>query len=218
MSRQLSAEGAQLEVPLTPGLVISSNMKVKPGVYRLPGADGKPALTIRGSNLTLDLTGVTIEGGEPYGDPDVYAGVGIEIDGGDHVTIKAGAIRGYKVAVSARTSPFLHLTGLDLSYNWKQRLWSGIEKESLLDWMSYHDNEKDQWLRYGAAIYLSECDDAEIDRSRATQGQNGLMVTRSARLKIWNNDFSYLSSIGLGMYRTTDSLVAHNKFDYDVRG
>ena len=206
------------EVPLTAGMVITSHTKVKPGVYRLPGTDGKSAVTLRGSNITLDLTGVTIEGGEPYADPDGYVGTGIAIDGGDHITIKGGAIRGYKVAVLARKSPFLHLTGLDLSYNWKQRLWSGIEKESLLDWMSYHDNEKDQWLRFGAAIYLSECDDAEIDHNRATQGQNGLMVTRSARLKVWNNDFSYLSSIGLGMYRTSDSLVAHNKFDYDVRG
>lgn len=214
----LVAHAQMPETPLTPGLVISASVKVKPGVYRLPGSEGKSAIVVRGSNVTVDLTGVTIEGGEPYADPDGYLGTGIEIDGGDHVTITGGAIRGYKVAVLARKSSFLHLTGLDLSYNWKQRLWSGIEKESLLDWMSYHNNEKDEWLRYGAAIYLSECDDAEIDRSRATQGQNGLMVTRSARLKIWNNDFSYLSSVGLGMYRTTDSLVAHNKFDYDVRG
>jgi hypothetical protein len=209
---------AQTDVPLQPGMVITVNTKVKPGVYRLPGADGKPALVVRGSNVTVDMTGVSIEGGERYADPDGYIGTGIEIEGGDHITIKGGTIRGYKVAILARKSPFLHLTGLDLSYNWKQRLWSGIEKESLLDWMSYHDNEKDQWLRYGAAIYLSECDDAEIDRNRATQGQNGLMVTRSNRLKVWNNDFSYLSSIGLGMYRTSDSVVAHNKFDYDVRG
>lgn len=217
ISGELAAQ-AQSEVPLTSGLVISSNMKVKPGVYRVPGSEGKPAVVIRGSNITLDLTGVTIEGGEPYADPDGYVGTGIEIDGGDHVTVKGGAVRGYKVAILARTSSFLHLTGIDVSYNWKQRLWSGIEKESLLDWMSYHDNEKDQWLRFGAGIYLSECDDAEVDHSRATQGQNGLMVTRSARLKVWNNDFSYLSSIGLGMYRTTDSVVAHNKFDYAVRG
>jgi hypothetical protein len=209
---------SQPEVVLTPGQVITSSVKVKPGVYRLTGADGKPAVIIRGSNVTLDLTGVTIEGGEPYADPDGYVGTGIEVDGGDHVTVKGGAIRGFKVAILARKSPFLHLTGLDLSYNWKQRLWSGIEKESLLDWMSYHNNEKDEWLRFGAAIYLSECDDAEVDHNRATQGQNGLMVTRSSRLKIWNNDFSFLSSIGLGMYRTTHSLVAHNKFDYAVRG
>ncbi len=216
-SAPLAAQ-APFEVPLVPGMVITSNTKIKPGVYRLPEDATKPALVIRGNNVTVDLTGVAIEGGEPYVDPDGYLGTGIKIEGGEHVTIKGGAIRGYKVAILARQSPFLHLTGLDLSYNWKQRLWSGIEKESLVDWMSYHNNEKDEWLRFGAAIYLSECDDAEIDHSRATQGQNGLMVTRSARLKIWNNDFSYLSSIGLGMYRTTDSVVAHNKFDYAVRG
>ncbi len=199
-------------------MIISVSTKIKPGVYRLAGNASTSAVTVRGQNITLDLTGVTLEGGAPYADPDGYAGTGIEVAGGDHVTIRGGSIRGYKVAILARSSPFLHLTGLDLSYNWKQRLWSGIEKESLVDWMSYHNNEKDEWLRFGAAIYLSGCDDAEIDHSRATQGQNGLMVTRSARLKIWNNDFSYLSSIGLGMYRTTDSTVAHNKFDYAVRG
>jgi hypothetical protein len=216
---ELRAEPAQVEVALTPGIVISANTKVKPGTYRLPAAaGGAPAVTVRGSNVTLDLTGVTIEGGEPYADPDGYSGTGILIEGGDHVTIRGGAIRGYKVAIMARKSPFLHLTRLDLSYNWKQRLWSGIEKESLVDWMSYHNNEKDEWLEFGGAMYLSECDDAEIDHTTVVQGQNGLMVTRSARLKIWNNDFSYLSSIGLGMYRTTDSTVAHNKFDYAVRG
>lgn len=206
------------DVGLTPGMVITTNTRVKPGTYRLPGRDGAAAITVRGSNITVDMTGVVIEGGEPFADPDGYSGTGIEIDGGDHVTLKGATVRGYKTAILARKSPFLHLTGNDLSYNWKQRLWSGIEKESLVDWMSYHNNEKDEWLRFGAAIYLSECDDAEIDHNRAIQGQNGLMITRSARLKIWNNTFSFLSSVGLGMYRTTDSLVAHNKLDYAVRG
>jgi len=199
-------------------MVITANTRVKPGTYRLSGRDGLAAITVRGSNITVDMTGVVLEGGEPYADPDGYVGIGIEIDGGDRITVKGATIRGYKTAILARRSPFLHLTGNDLSYNWKQRLWSGIEKESLVDWMSYHNNEKDEWLRFGAAIYLSECDDAEIDHNRAVQGQNGLMVTRSSRLKIWNNTFSFLSSVGLGMYRTTDSLVAHNKLDYAVRG
>jgi nitrous oxidase accessory protein NosD len=206
------------EVVPTQGMVITANTRVKPGTYRLSGRDGAAAITVRGSNITVDMAGVVLEGGEPFADPDGYLGTGIEIDGGDHVTVKGATIRGYKTAILARNSPFLHLTGNDLSYNWKQRLWSGIEKESLVDWMSYHNNEKDEWLRFGAAIYLSECDDAEVDHNRAVQGQNGLMITRSARLKIWNNTFSYLSSVGLGMYRTTDSMVAHNKLDYAVRG
>ncbi len=210
---------AQLtEIVPTPGMVITSSVRVKAGTYRLPGREGAAAITVRGANIIVDMTEVVLEGGEPFADPDGYIGIGIEIDGGDHVTLKGATVRGYKTAILARKSPFLHLTANDLSYNWKQRLWSGIEKESLVDWMSYHDNEKDEWLRFGAAIYLSECDDAEINHNRAIQGQNGLMITRSARLKIWNNTFSFLSSVGLGMYRTTDSMVAHNKLDYAVRG
>ena len=50
------------------------------------------------------------------------------------------------------------------------------------------------------------------------QGQNGLLVTKSTQLKIWNNTFSWMSGLGIGMYRTTDSRVMHNKLDYDVRG
>ena len=200
------------------GLVITQSAKIKPGTYRLPAAGDAPLITVRGENIALDFTGVILEGGDPQGDPDRHAGTAILIEGGRGVTIRGATIRGYKVAILARKSPGLRLTGNDLSYNWKPRLWSGVEKESLADWLSYHDNDKDEWLRYGAAIYLSESDGAEIDNNRAVQGQNGLLVTRSAKLRIWNNTFSWMSGLGLGMYRTTDSLVQHNKLDYNVRG
>lgn len=209
---------APQEVTLTAGQVITTSVKVRPGTYRLTGSTDRPALIIRGSNITVDMTGVVIEGSEPFADPDGFVGTGVSIEGGERVTLTGATIRGFKVAIHARDTRHLRLTRNDLSYNWKQRLWSGIEKESLLDWMSYHNNEKDEWLQYGAAIYCAGCDDAEIDHNRAIQGQNGLMVTRSSRLKIWNNTFSWLSSVGLGFYRTTDSLVAHNKLDYAVRG
>ena len=202
----------------TAGLVLTESARIQPGRYRLPAPDGGAAITIRGDNVTVDFTGVTIEGADPLADPDTYRGVGLMVDGGRHVTVRGATIRGFKVGIRAGRSPGLHLTGNDLSYNWKPRLWSGIETESLVDWMSYHNNEKDEWLRYGAAIYLSECDDAQVDGNRAVQGGNGLMVARSARLTIWNNTFSWLSAIGLGMYRVTDSRVMHNRLDWDVRG
>ena len=121
-------------------------------------------------------------------------------------------------AILARRSPELHLSHNDLSYNWKPRLYSGVEKESLVDWMSYHQNDKDEWLTRGAAIYLAECDRAEVDNNTAVQGQNGLMITRSSGLKIWNNTFQFLSGIGVGLYRTTDSTIMHNRIDWCVRG
>jgi nitrous oxidase accessory protein NosD len=202
----------------TAGMTIDRSVRLQPGTYRLPAPGDGPALTIKGDGVSVDLTGVTLEGGDPLADPDGYHGTGILVDASRDVTVRGASIRGYKVGLLGRRSPHLHLTGSDLSYNWKPRLWSGIEKESLVDWLTYHQNDQDEWLRYGAAIYLAECDGAEIDNTRAVQGQNGLLVTRSARLTIWNNTFSWMSGLGLGLYRTTDSTIMHNRLDWDVRG
>src|SRR5687767_9871220 len=203
---------AQQTVPLTAGLVIDRSITVRPGTYRLVSADlSTPAITIRGTGITVDFNGAVLAGGDSTADPDSFAGTGILIDGGSRVTVQNAIVRGYKVGIMARQSPDLHLTRNDVSYNWKQRLYSGIEKESLLDWMSYHNNEKDEWLRFGAGIYLRECDRAEIDHTTAVQGQNGLMVTHSKGLKIWNNTFQFLSSIGIGLYRVSESSIMHNK-------
>jgi nitrous oxidase accessory protein NosD len=214
------SKGAQVLTRLTTGAVIDRSMTIRPGTYRLTAsADlSTPALTVRGNDITIDFNGATLLGSPDGADPDTMAGVGILVDGGSHVTIKNAVIRGYKVGILARRSPDLRLTHNDLSYNWKQRLYSGIEKESLVDWMSYHNNEKDEWLRYGAAMYLSQCDRAEIDHNTAVQGQNGLMVTSSSGLRIWNNTFQFLSAIGVGLYRVTGSTIMHNRIDWCVRG
>jgi nitrous oxidase accessory protein NosD len=212
--------GAQQLVSLKPGMIIDRSVAVRPGVYRLAASEDlkTPALVVRGSHVTIDFNGAVLAGSPDEADPDTMAGVGILIDAGSHVTLKNAVVRGYKVAVLARNSPDLHITRGDFSHNWKQRLYSGIEKESLLDWMSFHQNEKDEWLRYGAAIYLRACDRAEIDSNTAVQGQNGLMVTASTGLKIWNNTFQYLSAIGVGLYRVTHSTLMHNRIDWCVRG
>jgi nitrous oxidase accessory protein NosD len=211
---------AQRLTPLRAGMVIDKSITIKPGTYRLKASDdlGQPALIVRGSNITIDFNGATLTGSPGGADPDTMAGVGILVDGGRRVTIKNAVIRGYTVGILGRQSPDLHITHNDLSYNWKQRLYSGIEKESLVDWMSYHNNEKDEWLRYGAAMYLSQCDRAEIDHNTAVQGQNGLMATSSSGLKIWNNTFQFLSAIGVGLYRVTGSTIMHNRIDWCVRG
>jgi nitrous oxidase accessory protein NosD len=201
-------------------MVIDKTTTIRPGTYRISASEdlATPAITIRGENITVDFSGAVLAGGPDNADPDSFAGVGILIDGGAKVTLKNAVVRGYKVGILARNSPDLHLTRNDVSYNWKQRLYSGVEKESLVDWMSYHQNEKDEWLRYGAGIYLRGCDRAEIDRNTAVQGQNGLMATHSSGLKIWNNTFQFLSSIGVGLYRVTNSTIMHNRIDWCVRG
>ena len=215
-----SAALGQPTISLTAGMVIDRSMTIRPGVYRLSASADlqTPAIAIRGERITVDFNGATLLGSPETADPDKFAGVGILVDGGSHVTIKNAVVRGYKVGILAKRSPGLHLTHNDVSYNWKQRLYSGIEKESLVDWMSYHQNEKDEWLRYGAAIYLSGCNGAEIDHNTAVQGQNGLMATSSTDLKIWNNTLQFLSGIGVGLYRVSTSSIMHNRIDWCVRG
>jgi nitrous oxidase accessory protein NosD len=210
----------QQTIPLAHGIVITRSVTIRPGTYRLTSSADlrSPAVVIRGANVTVDFNGAELVGSPDDVDPDAFAGVAIAIEGSARVTVKNVKIRGYKVGILARQSPDLHLTRNDLSYNWKQRLYSGIEKESLVDWMSYHQNEKDEWLRFGAAIYLSVCDRAEIDHNTVVQGQNGLMATRSSGLRIWNNTFQFLSSIGVGLYRVSNSTIMHNRIDWCVRG
>ena len=210
---------AQDTTTIRAGLVIDRNTTLRRGAYRIQSANlGAPVLTIRGSNIDLDLSGVELIGSPERAMPDQYKGLAILIDGGEHVSIRNAKIRGFKVGILARNVKDLRIEGNDVSRNWKQRLYSRVEKESLVDWMSYHQNEKDEWLRYGAGLYLTDIDGGRIDRNVARQGQNGLMITRSRNLTVWNNEFSFLSSLGIGLYRFADSKVMHNRIDWCVRG
>jgi nitrous oxidase accessory protein NosD len=217
----VSAAAARPEMQARPaaGSVIARTTRVPAGTYTLASSDlAHPALIIRGSNITVDFTGVTLRGARPDADPDAFTGLAVLVDGGENVTIRNLAARGYKIGVLARKSPRLHITGANLSYNWKPRLYSLVEHESLADWMSYHHNEKDEWLESGAGIYLADSDAAEIDHTTIVQGQNGLMLARSNGARIWNNDFSFLSGLGIALYRASGNVIMHNKVDWCVRG
>ena len=207
-------------IELKPGLVITQSARVAPRVYELPPTPpaDSPIIVVRGDNITLDFAGATMEGTPRDSSPDLALGVAILIDHGHNVRILNARVRGYKVGILARGTSNLSLVGNDLSYNWKPRLFSVIEHESLIDWLSFHHNEKDEWLRYGAGAYLSDVDGGEVRGNTVRQGMNGLMMVRSNGLTIWNNDFSFNSGVGIGLYRSAGNTIVHNRVDYNVRG
>jgi len=215
-----SVGGQQPTIELRPGMVITRSGRVTPKVYRLaaPASLDSAAIIVRGDDITLDLTGVTLEGSAPGVDADARAGVAIRIDGGRAISIRGARVRGYKVGIVARGTRRLTLADNDLSDNWKPRLFSGIGHESLVDWLSYHRNEKDEWLRFGAAVYLADVKGGEIRGTRVERGMNGILLVRSDSLRIWNNVVSFNSGIGFGLYRSSDNTIAHNHADYNVRG
>jgi len=206
-------------VELRAGLVITHSVVVRPGRYLLrPLAPDSVAVRIRGNGITLDMSGVTLLGTEEDAPPDAAAGIGVHVEGGHDISIQRARIRGYKIGVLARGVRNLTLHGLDVSDNWMPRLWSGLGHESLVDWLYFHHNEKDEWLRYGAGIFLIDVQGGEVRGNMARRGMNGLQLVRSVQLRIWNNDFSYLSGLGIGLYRSGRNTIMHNRLDYCVRG
>lgn len=205
-------------IELRPGLVITYSVRIVPKTYRLTRGGGHAPMTVRGDNITVDFQGATLDGRVPGALPDVAGDTAIRIEGGRNIRILNARIRGYKVAILARGTQGLTLRGNDLSNNWKPRLYSLVEHESLADWLSFHHNEKDEWLRFGAAIYLADVTGGEIRENRVVQGMNGLLLVRSNGLAIRANNFSFNSGLGIGLYRSSDNTIVHNRLDYNVRG
>src|SRR5256712_1118223 len=205
---------AQAPIELRPGMVITHSVVVKPRTYRLSG----PPITIRGDNITVDFRGATLQGSDPEADPDQRRDTAIVIDGGHDIRIVNARVHGYKFGILARGTARLTLRDNDLSHTWKPRLFSLVEHESLVDWLSFHHNEKDEWLRFGAAIYLADVAGGKIVENGAVQGMNGLLLVRSNGLSIRGNNFSFNSGLGVGLYRSSYDTIVHNWIDYNVRG
>src|SRR5437870_5491055 len=138
------------QTPLVPasGLVVRSTSRVKPGAYLLAGGETTPALTVRGDGITVDFSGVVLRGTPATIMPDGRKGIGLLVEG-RNVTIKGLKAHGYKIGLLARNVKGLKLIDCDLSYNWRQHLLSTLDKEDLSDWMSFHHNEKGEWLGQG---------------------------------------------------------------------
>ena len=195
-------------------------MRIAPGTYRLPAhpSPDSALIIIRGNNIEVDFSGVVLEGIAPAADPDGAQGVAIRIEGGRNVQVRNARIRGYKIGILARGTSGLRLTNNDLSHNWKPRLFSLVEHESLVDWLSFHHNERREWMRFGAAIYLDSVRGGELRGNTARQGMNGLLMNRTDSVRVRNNDFSFNSGLGIGMYRSSDNTIVYNTVEYDVRG
>jgi parallel beta-helix repeat protein len=206
-------------ITLRQGIVINHSGTVKSKEYHFAGTDSlSTAIIIQGENITIDFKGAGINGTADPMHPDQFKGTGIFIKRGKNITLKNLTVRGFKVGVLARGIKNLKIINGDFSYNFRQHLNSSRQTEDLADWQSYHHNEHDQWLRYGAGIYLRECDSAEIHDNKVIEGQCGLMMTHCNNALVYNNNFSYNSGLGIGMYRSSRNKIMNNKLDWNVRG
>lgn len=218
LSSAVSAQELPILTP-TNGLSITHSAKLAPGLYHLNSEKDAPLIEISGENIQVDLKDVILQGSNDKNRPDEFYGVAIRIKpGSNNIRITNARIHGYKIAILADSVSNLTIQYCDLSYNYRQELKSNLDREDISDWMSYHKNDNNEWLRYGAGIYLRNCEKAIIRNNTVTGGQCGLMMTASNNATVADNNFSFNSGIGIGMYRSSYNSFYHNRLDWNVRG
>ena len=120
--------------------MIRQSVRVVPRVYQLTAP-----ITVQGDGITVDLHGATLQRVDPGVPPDEARDTAIIVAGGTNIRIEGARVRGYRVGILARGTHNLALIDNDLSNNWKPRLYSLVEHESLVDWLSFHHNEHDEF-------------------------------------------------------------------------
>jgi parallel beta-helix repeat protein len=201
-------------------MIITHSMEFKQSSYKIDASDDLelPVILVEGNNITIDFNNAILQGSNSQKNPNEFFGIAIMIQNSQNVTIKNLKAKGYKVALLARNTDHLTIDNCDFSYNYRQHLNSSQEKEDISDWLSHHHNEKDEWLRYGAGMYLRKCDHATITNCKVTGGQNGLMMMECNDGMVYNNDFSFNSGLGIGMYHSSRNKIMYNRLMFNVRG
>jgi len=208
---------------LPPLVVDRDNVLVERSAsLRIPGPiedrDRTGVITIRGSDLVVDLTGQVLDGRASGIAPDAYAGTGIRVSG-RNVTIRGGTFIGFQVAILAEDAPGLTIEGATFADMRRQRLKSSVLAEHGDDWLWPHDNDAGEWAdRYGAAIVVRRSAGAVIRSIEVRSSQNGILLESSDHAKIYDNDCSYLSGWGIAMWRSSACTITRNALDFCVRG
>ena len=206
------------EISLSNNMVIRESCKILPGNYSIsPTGEKVACITISGENLVVDFQNAEMRGAPEAVLPNQFIGSAILIKG-KNITLKNARARGYKIAISAENVEGLTLENCDFSYNYRPRLRSIREHEDFSDWLSYHHNEQDEWLRYGAAIYLKNCARPTVKDCKVTGCQNALLMTGCNDGMVYNNFFTFNSGLGIGLYRCSRNKLMHNRLDWNVRG
>lgn len=202
---------------LTPDLRIRTSVLIVEGTYALPDRENDGAVVIEGDDITVDFRHAALRGAPIGFHPDQFTGKGVVVRG-RNVVIRNARVHGYLVGIYAEDAPGLTLDRCDVSRNFRQHLNSTTAREDLSDWLYGHDNENNEWIRYGAGIYLLNCPNATVSNCRARNGQNGLCLVKSDGAHVVDNDFSFLSGWGLAMWRSSRCDVFNNRFDWCIRG
>ncbi len=203
----------------------SCRIVIPPGTI-IADTDGNGVIQISGSNITVEfadraeLWGGPKPTGPDEGAWDAYQGIGVSIaPGSANVTLKRLRVHGFKVGIAATGTDGLVIDAGDFSDNFRQRLRSTPMAEDQSDWLYPHHNDRNEWAtKWGAALSVRDSKGITVRNVLVRRGQNGILLHNVTESKVYDNDCSFLSGWGLGMFRSSRNTVTRNAFDFCVRG
>jgi nitrous oxidase accessory protein NosD len=186
----------------------------------IPDQDGNGVIQIQASGIAVEFAeGSVLRGAKADARPDEHRGYGIRIARQSNVTIRGARVHGFWCGIWATGANGLTIEDADASNNRAAYLKSTPAAEDAGDWLTPHENDKNEWLqRYGAAVYVEDAENVTVRRCRARHGQNGLGLDRVNGAKVYDNDFSFLSGWGIALWRANRNVISRNAVDFCVRG
>jgi nitrous oxidase accessory protein NosD len=184
-------------------------------------ANGDGVIHIEADDITVEFVDGEAELiAAPEGTPwETLTGVGIRVDGRKNVTLRGAHSHRFKVGILATNADGLVLENCDVAGGYAMRLGSTPEREDGADWLWPHNNAEHQWRdTYGAGICIENSSGVTVRSCYARRRQNGMILDRVTKSKIYDNDFSFLSGWGIAMWRSDDNVISRNALDFCVRG
>lgn len=191
-----------------------------PAGTAIADANNDGVIQVGANNLTIEfMPGSELRGASADTPGDKLSGMGIRVAGHKAVTVRNARIHGFKNGLVATRADRLTVAGGDFSGNYRQRLRSTPMAGDESDWMFPHHNDETKWRdEYGGAVCVEESSRVTIREIRVRRGQNGIILDRVNRSRVYDNDCSFLSGWGLALWRSSDNLISRNAFDFCVRG
>ncbi len=193
-------------------LVITRSVRVQPGRYVVADKDGNGVLQIGADNVVVDFGGARLLScpDPEKADREKFSGIGVNVRGHRGVVLKNAVVQGFGCNIKVQDASRVTIKNCDVNFSRAQRLLqSGTPVDSFLNIRDVR-----AWRGYGAGIWLENAVDSAVTGCRGSGAQDGLILVNSRRCSVRENDFSFNSAFGIGLYGSSDNVVCWNRADF----
>lgn len=186
------------------GTIITGSARIRAGVYSLGDATGRGAIRIEADDVVVDFGGAVITGNDAATPQERFEGVGILIEGKKNVTIRNAVVSGYHHNIRVTNCENVVIEDCDVSRSRGHRIMrNGIPVDH---WLEIRDLP--YWREYGSGIWLEDCENATVRRTRGLDAQNGIILLGCSHSVVTECDFSFNSGWGIALMRSCDNVIS----------